>query len=243
MKKVLVVGASGATGKLLVEQLLSENIEVMAIVRSMNNFSSKIIKHPNLTFIIKNITDLSKEELRGYVKECDAVCSCLGHNLSFKGIFGEPRQLVKNSIEKLCQSVLAQESKKRVKVILMNTSGNCNHDILEKPPLSQRIIVGLLRWVLPPHVDNENAANYLRLNIGQDNESIQWVAVRPDSLTDEKDVTPYNIHKSPVSNVIFDAKKTSRINVANFMLHLCIDEALWEKYKGQMPVIYNDTQV
>ncbi|MGK0476071.1 MAG: hypothetical protein ACJAYV_001734 [Oleispira sp.] len=34
--KVLVVGASGATGKLLVEQLLGRDVEVKAIVRSLD---------------------------------------------------------------------------------------------------------------------------------------------------------------------------------------------------------------
>ena len=34
--KVLVVGASGATGRLVVEQLLRQGIEVRAIVRSLD---------------------------------------------------------------------------------------------------------------------------------------------------------------------------------------------------------------
>jgi len=38
--KVLVVGASGATGRLLVEQLLSHNIHVNAIVRSTDALSN-----------------------------------------------------------------------------------------------------------------------------------------------------------------------------------------------------------
>lgn len=242
MKKVLVVGASGATGRLLVGQLIEQNIEVIAIVRSLNNFSTNITENSNLTCLVKNITDLSIDELSEYIKDCDAVFSCLGHNLTFKGIFGEPRRLVYDTINKISQSILALEQQKEVKIILMNTSGNCNHDIPEKPALSQRIVVGLLRYCLPPHVDNEKAADYLRLAIGQDNSYIQWVAVRPDSLIDEEEVTAYDTYDSPMSNVIFDAKKTSRINVAHFMLCLFMDESLWCKYKGQMPVIYNQIQ-
>jgi hypothetical protein len=49
----------------------------------------------------------------------------------------------------------------------------------------------------------------------------------------------YERHPSPTRSAIFDAGKTSRINVAHFMSTLITDEAVWEKWKGQMPVIYN----
>lgn len=47
MKKVLVVGASGATGKLLVQQLLQKDIKVVAIVRNSNSLIQKIGTQPN----------------------------------------------------------------------------------------------------------------------------------------------------------------------------------------------------
>jgi|TARA_B110000238_G_C16132123_1_gene441960 putative NADH-flavin reductase len=40
MKKVLVVGASGATGKLLVADLLKRNVEVTAIVRTSSSLKN-----------------------------------------------------------------------------------------------------------------------------------------------------------------------------------------------------------
>jgi hypothetical protein len=126
-----------------------------------------------------------------------------------------------------------------VKVILMNTTGNSNRDIPEKPPLSQRIVTSLLRLLLPPHVDNEEAADFLRTRVGQDHAYIEWVAVRPDGLTEEEEVSAYEIHPSPIRNPIFNAGSTSRINVANFMANLATDPALWEEWKGRMPVIYN----
>ena len=93
--------------------------------------------------------------------------------------------------------------------------------------------------LLPPHVDNEKAADYLRTNIGQSNSFIQWTAVRPDGLTIEEEVTEYKIHPSPIRSAIFDAGKISRINVAHFMASLITDNNLWNTWKGQMPVIYN----
>ena len=121
----------------------------------------------------------------------------------------------------------------------MNTTGNTNRDINEPISFGQKCVIGLLRLLLPPHVDNENAADYLRTQIGQNNKFIEWAAVRPDNLINEDHVTDYEIHPSPIRSAIFDAGKTSRINVGNFMANLISNTVLWNMWKGQMPVIYN----
>lgn len=97
----------------------------------------------------------------------------------------------------------------------------------------------MLRGLLPPHVDNERAADFLRNEIGQNNQTIEWVAIRPDGLINEVNVTDYDVYESPIRNVIFDAGTTSRINVANFMAELVVNKNLWSQWKGKMPVIYN----
>ena len=114
-----------------------------------------------------------------------------------------------------------------------------NRDIPEKPPLSQRLVVAQLRLLLPPHADDEKAADFLRIAIGQAHENVEWVVVRPDSLTDEGSVTAYDLESSPIRNTIFDAGATSRANVANFMCRLVTEPELWQAWKRQMPVIYN----
>jgi hypothetical protein len=58
-------------------------------------------------------------------------------------------------------------------------------------------VVGLLCLLLPPHADNEQAADYLRTQIGQNDGIIEWAAVRPDSLVDHDEVTEYEVHPSP----------------------------------------------
>ena len=101
------------------------------------------------------------------------------------------------------------------------------------------MVIGLLRYLLPPHVDNEMAADYLRTEIGQADPMIEWAAVRPDNLIDEEDIKPYEAYPSPISSAIFKPGKTSRINVAHFMADLITNNDTWQKWKGQMPVIYN----
>ena len=121
----------------------------------------------------------------------------------------------------------------------MNTTGNRNHDLNEPISIAQKCVIGLLRLLLPPHVDNEKAADYLRTEISQNNEFIEWTAVRPDDLNDEDKVTDYEIHPSPIRSAIFNAGKISRINVGHFMASLITDDDLWNKWKGKMPVIYS----
>jgi hypothetical protein len=239
--KILVVGASGATGRLVTEQLLNSGAEVKVIVRSAENLA-KIINHDKLSIIQASLLNLSDKELQEYVKDCEAVVSCLGHNLTFKGIYGKPRRLVTEAAQRLCSAVMANKPVKPVKYVLMNTTGNRNRDLNEPISFAQKCVIALLRLLLPPHVDNEKAADFLRVEIGKSHPFVEWVAVRPDGLTDEEKVTNYELYASPIRSALFDAGKTSRINVAHFMKELLFDASLWPSWKGQMPVIYNSSE-
>jgi putative NADH-flavin reductase len=234
----LVIGASGATGKHLVHELIKLGQKVKIIVRSNSKIPDKWNNNEQLTIIKKNIAEITIEEMSEIIADCQSVASCLGHNLSLKGLFGKPRRLVTDSVELLCQAII--ENKKKTKFVLMNTAGNSNRDLNETVSTGEKIMISLLRRLLPPHPDNENAADFLRVNIGQNNPYMEWVAVRPDSLIDNESVSNYSLHKSPKRSAIFNPGKTSRINVGNFMANLISDNHLWEKWKGQMPVIYND---
>ena len=236
---ILIVGASGATGRLLTEELLSRGEFVKVIVRSPEKLPATIRDHENLTVIQASILDLSDAELTQHVKGYDAVASCLGHNVDFKGMFGNPRKLVTDAARRLSDAIKANAPEKPIKYVLMNTAGNSNRDLNEPIPFAQKLVIGMLRLLLPPHVDNEQAADYLRSQIGQEDKQVEWAAVRPDGLIDEAEVTPYDVHPSPIRSAIFDPGQTSRINVGHFMADLITEDDIWQKWKGQMPVIYN----
>jgi hypothetical protein len=139
--------------------------------------------------------------------------------------------------------VIFNKSESPVKFVLMNSSGVKNRDVKEPISFAQKIVIGLLRLLLPPHVDNEQAADYLRTQIGKNNRYIEWIAVRPDGLIDEEVVTPYESYPSPIRSAIFNAGKISRINVGHFMAELINDNKQWQKWKGQMPVVYSKTSI
>jgi nucleoside-diphosphate-sugar epimerase len=239
MMTTLVVGASGTTGKLLVEQLLIRGEHVKIIVRTLNSLSESIKNNEYVSIICANILDLNDIEMIQHIKGCNAIASWLGHNLSFKGLYGQPRRLVTDATRRLCNAIIANNPLRPVKFVLMNTTGNRNLDLSEQISFGQKCIVWLLRLILPPHGDNEKAADYLRINIAQNDRVIEWAAVRPDNLIDESEVTEYEVHPSPTRSAIFDAGTTSRINVGHFMTELITDHETWIKWKGQMPVIYN----
>ena len=140
---------------------------------------------------------------------------------------------------RLCNAIKAHKAKVPTKFVLMNTAGTSNGDLNEPISFRHRCLVRLLRLLLPPHVDNEKAADYLRTKIGQNDEAIEWAVVRPDNLIDEDQVTEYELHSSPIRSAIFDAGLTSRINVGHFMADLIAVDDTWNTWKGQMPVIYN----
>jgi nucleoside-diphosphate-sugar epimerase len=235
----LVVGASGATGQLLVQQLLELGERVKVVVRDEARLPESLATHTNLHITQASLLELSDQQLAELVQDCDAIASCLGHTLSFKGMYGAPRRLVTQAVSRLCTAVQANQSKVPVKFVLMNTTGNSNRDIPERVSLGQSLVIGLLRYLLPPHVDNEQAADYLRTEVGQANGRLEWVVVRPDTLLDADAVSEYALHASPIRSAIFDAGTTSRINVGNFMARLITEPDLWAHWQGQMPVIYN----
>lgn len=240
--KTLVVGASGETGKLLVEQLLASGRSVKVVVRSTSDFFDTWGYEDHLTVIKRNITEITVEEMSEILADCDSMVSCLGHNLTLKGIYGKPRRLVADTVRVISEAIFINAFEMPVRFILLNTAGNVNRDLDEPLSTGQKLVLGLVRILLPPHQDNEKAADYLRIKIGQNNRFIEWVAVRPDTLIDEAKVSTYSLHNSPTRSAIFDPGKTSRINVGHFMTALVSDDQMWSKWKGKMPVIYDVTE-
>jgi len=237
--KILIVGGSGATGRLLVEELLSREQKVKIIVRSDKVLPESVKSNNNLEIVKASLLDMSEADLQKQVKDVDAIASCLGHNITFKGMFGQPRKLVTDAAKRLCDAVKTNNPTHKVKFVLMNTIANSNRDLDEPSSKKVKMVIGLLRVFLPPHPDNEQAADYLRVKIGQTDDTIEWVAVRPSGLTNEDTVTEYEAYASPLGDGAFDPGKISRINTGHFIAELITDSNIWKKWKGQMPVLYN----
>jgi uncharacterized protein YbjT (DUF2867 family) len=127
---ILVVGASGATGKQLVAQLLNQGHTVKVIVRSLEKLPEFWKSNERLLIISASILELSDTELIEHVSDCHAVASCLGHNMSWKGVYGKPQRLVTDATRKLCNAIKHNKPEKPIKYILMNTTGNRNRNLM-----------------------------------------------------------------------------------------------------------------
>lgn len=239
---ILVVGASGATGRLLVTQLLDRGHAVRALVRSADRLPGSLHDHPGLTVVEAELLALGAAELARLTDGCDAVASCLGHNMTWRGMFGPPYRLVTQAMRRLARALQSGARASPARLVLMNTAGNRNRDLDEPVTLGQRVVVGLIRLALPPHADNENAADYLRIGIGQHDPHLEWCVVRPDTLTDSTASTGYELYPSPTRSAIFDPGRTSRLNVARCMADLLTDAATWRQWRGRMPVAYDSGQ-
>jgi hypothetical protein len=238
---VLLVGGTGRTGRRVLEQLLGRGVSVRAIVRSAGKLPAGAAEHSNLTVVEADLLSLGDAELRRHVLGCDAVISCLGHVISFRGVFGPPRDLVTQAATRLCHAIDALQPARPVKFILMS-SVSVNHPAGSdtRRGTFERVFAGILRGLVPPARDNQRAADFLHGKVGTTSPFTQWAVVRPDTLL-EGDVSAYALHEGLV-NSLFAPGSTNMANVAHFMCELVTAPKAWDDWKGKLPVIVNATR-
>jgi hypothetical protein len=238
MSTVLLLGGTGRTGGRVLEQLLSRGVNVRAIVRSAGRLPAGAAANPALTVIEADLLSLSGDELRRHVAGCDAVISCLGHVISVKGVFGPPRDLVTRAVSRVCGAVQSLHPAEPVKLVLMSTvSVHRPGGIDARRGGLEKAVLAVLRALVPPAKDNQDAADFLCGDIGAADPFVEWVAVRPDTLL-EGDVSEYALHEGLVSSLA-KADSTNMANVAHFMCELVEDPALFDHWAGKLPVIVN----
>ena len=238
---VLLVGGTGRTGRRVLEQLLQRGVSVRAIVRLASRLPERIAADPRLRVIEADLLSLEDEDLVAHVRGCNAAISCLGHVISFKGVFGPPHDLVTRATVRLCQAIRDSRPDAPVKYILMS-SVSVNHPggpeamrgTLEKG------FLWVLRGLVPPSKDNQRAADFLHGEIGAKNPLVQWVVVRPDTLL-EGEASAYSLHENIVSS-LFKPDSTNMANVADFMCDLVNEAETWDKWVGRLPVIVNGSR-
>ena len=239
---VLLVGGTGRTGRRALGQLLQRGVQVRAIVRSAAKLPPALVSNPNLTVIEASLLSLSDAELQHHLRGCDAVVSCLGHVISLRGVFGPPRDLVTQATMRLCQAVEALQPAAPIKIILMSSVS-----VYQASPVDQRrgggerAFLSLLRGLVPPARDNQQAADFLCHVVAASKPMIQWVAVRPDSLLDGE-VGEYTVHEGLVSG-LFKPAHTRMANVAHFMCELVTNPTTWSTWQGKLPVIVDAASV
>ena len=236
--KVLLLGGTGRTGGRVLQQLLGRGVSVRAVVRSAERLPAGVAHDPRLTVVETDLLSLSDEQVREQVDGCDVVISCLGHTISAQGVFGQPRDLVTRSVERVCRAARELRPAQPLKLILMSSvSVNRPGGLDTRRGRLERAVLWTLSRLVPPARDNQRAADFLHDVIEPADPHVQWVAVRPDTLK-EGDVTEYALHEGLV-NSLSRPGATNRANVAHFMCELAADAEAWAAWRGKLPVIVN----
>lgn len=235
---VLLAGGTGRTGCRVLEQLLQRGAAVRAIVRSAARLPAGLRDRPGLSVIEEDLLALPDAELARQAGGCDAIVSCLGHNISLAGVFGPPHDLVTRATARLCRAAEASRPDRPIRFVLMS-SVSANHPGGGDPPRTgpERALLWVLARLVPPVRDNQRAPDFLFGGIGASHPFVEWVVVRPDTLL-EGGITEYVLHGA-LPGSLFRPDSTNMANVAHFICELVTNDDTWHTWKGRLPVIVN----
>ena len=189
--RLLILGATGPTGRQLVDQALAAGHEVTAFTRSAERLT---VKHPNLTVVIGDATE--SRALEGPMLGRDAVLSALGAGNSLRS------EIASRATAALIQAMRAQGLRRIISLSAFGVG-----ETFEQASLVQRLAYRtLLRQIF---ADKAKADAMLRQS------GLDWTLVYPTVLTNGVRTDSCRTgEKLAMSGM----PKVSRADVAAFML-------------------------
>ena len=186
------------------------------VVRSASRLDPAIARNPLFEVAEAEITATSVQSMGELLRDCRACVCCLGHNLSFEGIYGPPARLVADAAALVCDaaagvgvsasaSAVATSDVEPFRLVLLSSAGVDNPDGSERALRSpgERAFLMALAALLPPQADNVEAARVVADASGSC-AAIERVIVRPDDLLEG--VGDAYVASPTLLNGIFDAK-------------------------------------
>lgn len=197
---LLVFGATGRTGLLLVAQALDEGHQVTAFVRSPRAMN---IEHPDLAVMQGDILDY--ESVQSAVRGQDVVLSVLGVN-SFK-----KNSIVSDGTQNIIGAMIEHRVARLICVTAMGLGDSRNQKgwayLL---PVSLMFHLQRLPILRNQFADRELQEQYIRTS------PLDWIIVRPGGLTDGPRTGSYR-HGFGVDDTTVKVR-ISRADLADFML-------------------------
>lgn len=215
-KCILLLGATGRTGKEVLHQALELGYYVTALVRD----SSKIVLDSPLLKIIEGDTRLPSD-LNRAIEGCGAVISCL--NISRKSDFPwSPLRTPENFLSLTMRSLINTCKEHGVNRLIFTSAWGVGD--------SRPYTPGWFAWI----IDNSNlSAAYLeheRQEAMVRNSGLNWTIIRPVGLVNRKKTKPVRYF---LNNEGKPAMTISRRDTARFILETLSDE----KFYQTIPVI------
>lgn len=205
--RLVIIGATGGTGRQLVEQALRQGHEVTALARNPAKLS---LQHPKLRVLQGDVLDYATLEpaMRGQ----DAVLCALGH----KRFFGPSRILSEGTAD-----LLRAMKSAGVARLICESSLGIGNSAGRVGPLATLFVYPL---ILPFY-----AWDKLRQEKLIEESDLDWVIVRPAALTNGAARGRYR-HGPKVGSYLRPVR-ISRADVADFMLRQLTDD----HYLGSAP--------
>jgi uncharacterized protein YbjT (DUF2867 family) len=214
--KILILGATGRTGQLLVDEALKNSYDVNVLLRAGGKINNK-----SEAFTIFQGTPIDEKALRAAMNGCEAVLSTL--NISRTSDFPwAPLRTPKNFLSLVMTNLIELARELQIKRIIVTTAWGVNETKKDLPYW--------FRWL----IDYSNIGYAYRDHELQEEllekSNLSWTIVRPVGLTNstkEKQVL-VSINNSPKPQLTI-----SRQSVAKFMISALYNEL----YFKQSPTI------
>jgi putative NADH-flavin reductase len=201
LTRVLIVGATGGTGRQLLAQALERGYVVTALVRSPGTVS---VEHPRLTVVRGDVLDYSTVEKA--VRAQDAVISALGH----KRFFVPTRILSEGT-----RNVLRAMETHRVRRFVCETSLGIGDSVGRMGLYYSQFVIPV---ILPLYFWDKTRQEQLIAA-----SKLEWVIVRPAVLTNADARGVYR-HGRRIGSFLWTAR-IARADVAHFMLKQLADDS------------------
>ena len=203
--KVVIFGANGKTGLLLVEQALAKGYQVVAYVRRPESI---MIENPKLKIVVGNLNEPLK--MKDTISGADACISALGGG-----------SLTKHSIEIIngIKNIISiMEITNVHRLIYLSSLGANESRYLIPQPLRFVLTNLFLRVTLADHNTNEDNIRKSRL---------QWTILRPGGLTNGQ--LTGDLRHGAENSKIKGSTSISRANVASFMIQQLTDTSYHQR--------------
>jgi putative NADH-flavin reductase len=211
MKKIIVFGATGGTGKFVVEQALLAGHRVTAIAR---NPGALIVSHKNLEIIKGDVLQPGTSE--NAIKEKDLVVSCLGVRNR------KPTTLYSEGVS----NITAAMQKENVHRIICLSAG-----AVIVPPKGTLIMKFVAKNILQ-RLFKHSYSDMLIMEKILEESGLNWTVIRPPWLRDTKHTGKYRIS---INEYVSNPSKISRADLADYIVNHLTDE---KTFKARVEVSY-----
>jgi putative NADH-flavin reductase len=209
--KILILGITGRTGRLVAAEAIKRGHEVVGIARDKSKISLKEAE-------ISEGTPYDYKTVQKAIDDCDSVISTLNIFPQSQGLFGKIRTPL-DSMSLSINNIVKLMEEKGIKRIVVMTALGVGDSINQLPGFFAFIVK--VTNIKHAYADHDRQEKILEKS------SLDWTVVRPVGLNDK------NENLSILHNLDGVGKITSQISrnaVAHFMLD-CIERGLFIRQK------------